>query len=198
VARSGLIEYFGSGISRANGFASALQGVVGQIQQLIAKAFVLQALKILGLGGGFSGIAGGSTAAAGGLGAGLAAGAFASGGPVTGPGTSTSDSVIARLSAGEYVMSASAVARHGSAFFSALNSGAAARPRLSAGLPGFASGGLVTRVSAGGGGSHELRVTLDRGVILQEVRSSEGARIIIDHIDKNPKAARRAMRVNPG
>jgi len=188
VARSGLIEYFGSGISRANGFASALQGVVGQIQQLIAKAFVLQALKILGLG------VGGAAAPAASVPPGLG-GAFASGGPVTGPGTGTSDSVIARLSAGEYVMSASAVARHGSAFFSALNSGGAARPRLSAGLPGFASGGLVTRTAAGGGGSHELRVTLDRGVILQEVRSSEGARIIIDHIDKNPKAARRAMRV---
>ena len=202
VARSGLIEYFGSGISRANGFASALQGVVGQLQQVIAKAFVLQALKILGLGGGIggiAGIAGASTAVSGGVGAGLAAGAFASGGPVYGPGTSTSDSVIARLSAGEYVMSASAVARHGSAFFSALNSGAAARPRLSAGLPGFAEGGLVTRTASGAGGaSHELRVTLDRSVILQEVRSSEGGRIIIDHIDKNPKAARRAMRVSNG
>lgn len=201
VGRSGLIEYFGSGISRAHGFASALQGVVGQIQQLIAKAFVLQALKILGLGGGIggiAGIAGASTAVSGGVGAGLAAGAFASGGPVHGPGTSTSDSVLARLSAGEYVMSARSVQRHGSAFFAALNAGAAARPRLSAGLPGFAAGGLVTRTASGAGDSHELRVTIDRGVILQEVRSSEGARIVIDHIDKNPKAARRAMRVQAG
>ena len=199
VARSGLIEYFGSGISRANGFATALQGVVGQIQQLIAKAFVLQALKILGLGGGFSGIAGGSTAAAGGLGAGLAAGAFASGGPVTGPGTSTSDSVIARLSAGEYVMSASAVARHGSAFFSALNSGGAARPRMHAGLPGFADGGLVTRVATGAGSSHhEIHVVLDQGLILDTLRSSAGARVVINHLYANPKAARQAMRVNPG
>lgn len=188
VARSGLIEYFGSGISRAHGFASALQSVVGQIQQLIAKAFVLQALKILGLGIGGPAAAGGADIP--GLG-----GAFAEGGPVTGPGSSTSDSVLARLSAGEYVMSARAVSRHGAAFFSALNAGAAARPRISAGLPGFAEGGLVTRSAGAAGGTLNINLGLDHGLFLQGLDSSAGHRLIINAIDKNPKAARRAMRL---
>ena len=52
---------------------------------------------------------------------------FAGGGPVPGIGTSTSDSVRARLSAGEYVMQASAVRRLGVAALNALNNGTAAK-----------------------------------------------------------------------
>ncbi|HZL07022.1 MAG TPA: hypothetical protein VFE45_16640, partial [Coriobacteriia bacterium] len=59
----------------------------------------------------------------------------AAGGIVYGPGTSTSDSIPARLSTGEYVVKADAVDRYGPAFFDSLN---AMR---------FASGGYV------GGGS---------------------------------------------
>lgn len=63
-------------------------------------------------------------------------GGFAGGGYVRGPGTATSDSVPARLSAGEYVMRAAAVSRYGAGFMDALNSGRAA-------VAGFALGGLV-------------------------------------------------------
>lgn len=48
---------------------------------------------------------------------------FARGGPVMGPGTSTSDSIPARLSAGEYVMNARATSRLGIDNLNALNSG---------------------------------------------------------------------------
>lgn len=56
------------------------------------------------------------------------------GGPVYGPGTSTSDSIPARLSNGEWVMQASAVQKYGAGFMSAINSGR---------VPKFASGGQV-------------------------------------------------------
>lgn len=46
---------------------------------------------------------------------------FADGGPVFGPGTSTSDSIPARLSNGEYVIKASAVQQYGRSFFDAVN-----------------------------------------------------------------------------
>jgi len=46
---------------------------------------------------------------------------FAMGGLVTGPGTGTSDSIDARLSNGEFVMSAAAVRGYGPAFMNALN-----------------------------------------------------------------------------
>jgi hypothetical protein len=59
---------------------------------------------------------------------------FASGGRVSGPGTGTSDSILARLSHGEFVMRSAVVDRLGAGFFHALNAGM---------LPAFASGGMV-------------------------------------------------------
>jgi len=68
-------------------------------------------------------------------------GGFAAGGVVRGRGTGTSDSILARLSNGEFVMRAAAVQHWGAGMLSAMNS---------AGMPRFADGGLVT---AGAGGS---------------------------------------------
>lgn len=67
---------------------------------------------------------------------------FAAGGYVGGPGTSTSDSIPARLSAGEFVVNARAVSRVGVAFLDALN-GVASGPRVRAGRLAFATGGFV-------------------------------------------------------
>jgi hypothetical protein len=61
----------------------------------------------------------------------------ASGGPVSGPGTKTSDSVPIRASRGEYVMQAASVDHYGLAVMNAINS------------KSFASGGVV-----GGGGQY--------------------------------------------
>jgi hypothetical protein len=58
----------------------------------------------------------------------------AEGGMINGPGTTTSDSVFARLSRGEFVMKAASVQKWGAGFMEALNAGV---------LPGFAMGGLV-------------------------------------------------------
>lgn len=77
---------------------------------------------------------------------------FAGGGEVHGPGSSTSDSIPARLSRGEFVINAGAVARHGSSFFHSINSRA----------PGFALGGPIGSVSAGGGmGLHPVSINFD-------------------------------------
>jgi hypothetical protein len=48
---------------------------------------------------------------------------FANGGMISGPGTTTSDSILARLSRGEYIINAGAVAKFGSSFFDGLNNG---------------------------------------------------------------------------
>lgn len=61
--------------------------------------------------------------------------ARANGGLIRGPGTSTSDSIPARLSNGEYVVRASAVKTYGVGFLEAINSMV---------LPKFANGGLVS------------------------------------------------------
>lgn len=60
--------------------------------------------------------------------------AYASGGLITGPGTGMSDSIIARLSNGEYVMSADAVRMFGTGLLDQMNAGR---------LPAFAQGGPV-------------------------------------------------------
>jgi SpoU rRNA methylase family enzyme len=67
---------------------------------------------------------------------------LAGGGLVTGPGSGTSDSILARLSNREYVMPAAAVARPG--VLSMLES-------VRAGLPKFAAGGLVGTGGSGYG-----------------------------------------------
>ena len=58
---------------------------------------------------------------------------FAEGGHVSGPGTGTSDSIVARLSDGEFVVNARATARHRD-LLEAINTGR---------MPAFATGGLV-------------------------------------------------------
>ncbi len=59
---------------------------------------------------------------------------FASGGLISGPGSTTSDSILARLSKGEYIMNAGVVSKFGTSFFDSINSGM---------LPKFNRGGSV-------------------------------------------------------
>lgn len=69
-------------------------------------------------------------------------GGFARGGMVFGPGTGRSDSILARLSNGEFVVNATATRRH-LALLRAINSNRYADGGL-VGLPRFATGGRVT------------------------------------------------------
>lgn len=87
--------------------------------------------------------------------AGVSGGAaiYASGGYIKGPGSSTSDSILSRLSNGEFVMRAGAVSKLGIGFLNHLNSVGYAMGGpvggYSPSLPSFAGGGPV-----GGGGSY--------------------------------------------
>lgn len=82
---------------------------------------------------------------AGGGGGGGAPG-FKSGGRVRGAGTSTSDSILARLSNGEYVVRAAAVRKYGTQFLDAVN-----RMRLKANTPAFRDGGRINFKNFAGG-----------------------------------------------
>lgn len=61
---------------------------------------------------------------------------YASGGLLSGPGTGTSDSIMARVSNGEFITKASSVAKYGRGFFDQLNAGHIDPSAL----PGFADG----------------------------------------------------------
>lgn len=143
--------------SMDDGFASAVSSILSGLGQIISKLdqVAAQAARVA------SELAKVNSGGSGGSG-------YARGGPVFGAGTSTSDSVPAWLSTGEWVIRAAAVRRYGSSFFAALNGMRVPVQALrdlvhgfSAGGPvhvpvrdlvqGFASGGLVT----GGSGSFQ-------------------------------------------
>ncbi len=67
--------------------------------------------------------------------------AYATGGRVYGPGTGTSDSILARLSNGEYVMNADATRMFGTEFLDQMNAG---------NMPAFAAGGPVLDITSPG------------------------------------------------
>ena len=110
---------------------SALDRVKGFLQSVLDKVLAAaRAIGNLASGGG-----GGSSSES-------IAPQFARGGPVRGRGTSTSDSIPAWLSSGEFVMRAAAVRRYGLGFLEMLN-GLRAPARARMGVPAFAMGGLV-------------------------------------------------------
>jgi hypothetical protein len=87
-------------------------------------------------------------------------------------------------------MTAAAVRRLGVGNLNALNYG----------VRGFAEGGLVgTTESAGNGagmGSFvRLGIGLDDGLVLNEMQSDRGGKVLIDHIQKNKNRVRRALGV---
>ena len=106
---------------------AAVRAAIRELQQLNAQADAAKA------------------SAAGGGGGGGGGGAFAGGGPVYGPGSSTSDSIPAMLSNNEFVIRAKAVGKVGQSFLAMVNSGrytlAQIADRLRASR--FSSGGLV-------------------------------------------------------
>ncbi len=130
-AFAGLFESVISGAKSAReAFLDFGRSILATINRIIAQKFAEQLFE--GFGSGMGGIGGAIADFFKGF------KLFSGGGYVSGPGSSTSDSIPARLSDGEYVIRAAAVRQWGVAFFDAIN-GLAARPRL----PHFAGGGLV-------------------------------------------------------
>lgn len=72
----------------------------------------------------------------------------ATGGYISGPGTSTSDSIPAMLSNGEFVLRSDAVRRYGTNFLNALNDGKLSR--IKSRIPHFADGGLIKNIAQDG------------------------------------------------
>lgn len=100
----------------------------------------------------------------------------AAGGYVDGPGTKTSDSILTRLSKGEFVMRADAVDHWGTHLLHAMNT---AKPMAAGGVPGNpGSPASLLTLAAGGGDTHlhnttAVNVTLNGAPIAAEVRSQQ-------------------------
>jgi hypothetical protein len=122
---------------------------------------------------------------------------FAGGGLVSGPGSATSDSIPARLSAGEYVVRAAAVRQVGVAFLDSLN-GLSAGPRVKGGELAFAAGGLVPEVKvppAQPQMNQAVRIVnaVDPGVTHDHLQSPAGEKVIVNIIGRNARAIRAAL-----
>lgn len=119
---------------------------------------------------------------------------FAGGGPISGPGTSTSDSVPAMLSRGEYVVRAAVVQQPGMLeALESINRGmttpALAGPR---GVRRFADGGFV---SGAGVERRDVNVTvgLEDGLVERRIESPEGSRAVVRVVSKNRRAVGSAL-----
>jgi phage-related protein len=123
-----------------NGFQDAIDRVIGFFQRIVDKL-----LNIIGLSGQAGAALDAVNSADNGPGQG-----FARGGIIRGRGTATSDSILARLSNGEFVMKTAAVQRYGLGFMHAIN-------QMRFNMPAFSTGGLVDALTplfpqfAGGG-----------------------------------------------
>lgn len=172
-------------------WANAALAIVASISRivsaLIAQAIATRALKLFS----FSDP---TTLVSSGVGVlqGAIAPGHASGGLIRGPGTATSDSILARLSAGEFVLSAAAVRRWGVDMLEAMNAGMAS-VRLQP-LPGFAEGGLATAVPVAQGatwkGESIVKLQASRDVILEVLSSTEGQQVQLETLQRHGNTVR--------
>lgn len=184
-----MFEQIGSGAKSAkDAFADFARSVLASINRIASQKLAESLFGAIGGGGG-----------SGGFGAfisGLFKG-FATGGLVSGPGTSTSDSIPARLSAGEYVLRAEAVRRVGVDFLHALNGGLSA-PRWSGPRLAFADGGLVPEVAQASAvaPSQAVRIVnvIDPGMAADYLNSAAGEKTILNVLSRNGSAVRELLR----
>jgi len=183
-----MFEQIGSGAKSAkDAFADFARSVLASINRIASQKLAESLFGAMGGGG------------SGGFGAfisGLFKG-FATGGLVSGPGTSTSDSIPARLSAGEYVLRAEAVRRVGVDFLHALNGGLSA-PRWSGPRLAFADGGLVPEVAQASAAapSQSVRIVnvIDPGMAADYLNSAAGEKTILNVLSRNGSAVRELLR----
>lgn len=185
-----MFEQIGSGAKSAkDAFADFARSVISAINRIAAQKIAEELFGGLskGGGGGLGGLISGLFQWAG----------FASGGYVTGPGTSTSDSIPARLSAGEYVLRAEAVRRVGVDFLHALNGGLFG-PRWSGPRLAFADGGLVPEVAQAQAAapSQAVRIVnvIDPGMAADYLNSAAGEKTILNVLSRNGSAVRELLR----
>lgn len=154
-------------LSESKSVEDALKDIAKQFVMIAAKAAILKGLESAGIGSGIASAVG-----------------FASGGYVRGPGTSTSDSIPARLSNGEYVLQAPAVDQVGVGFLDAVNQGKVELP-INGAPRRFASGGAVD--SSGGGQSLTIANILGPSLVEEMMAGPAGERMVLNVMSRRGK-----------
>ncbi|QOJ31699.1 MAG: phage tail protein [Gammaproteobacteria bacterium] len=184
-----MFEAIGSGAKSAkDAFADFARSVLAAINRIASQKLAESLFGSL--------FGGGGTGGTGGFGALVSSffKGFATGGYVTGPGTSTSDSIPARLSAGEYVVNAAAVKRVGVAFLQSIN-GISAGPRVSGPTLAFAAGGLVPEAAQAQAPGQSVRIVnvIDPAMAADYLNSSSGEKTILNILQRNAGAVRQVL-----
>lgn len=183
-----MFEAIGSGAKSAkDAFADFARSVLAAINRIASQKLAEALFGSLFGGGGAGGFSLGSLVSS------LFQG-FAGGGYVTGPGTSTSDSIPARLSAGEYVVNAAAVKRVGVAFLEAIN-GIEGGPRIQGPRLTFAAGGLVPETPPPPAQGQSVRIVnvIDPAMAADYLNSSAGEKTILNILQRNAGAVRQVL-----
>ena|GEM_PF-2421354 len=190
--QSGFTNFFTSLAQGTRGIGDAFRGlaasVIGSLQQIAAQ-MVAQLILTKLLKSALGGFAGGGL-----VGGDLPAPGHAGGGLIHGPGGPTSDSIPARVSAGEFIVRADSVKKFGVANLEAINRGIQIPSIERLALPKYSEGGLVGNVGGGGGDSSiKLGIGLDEGLILKHLSTKAAGNIVLQHLSNNPKAAQKAL-----
>lgn len=198
-AKSGLQEFFETGIqeckSLSDAFRSLIKSVLSELNKLNAKRL---AEALSGQVGDFFYNITGNAQSAPVQGPRKSDGSFAEGGHVMGPGTETSDSIFARLSRGEFVVKAASVRRVGLGFLNAVNRGFIPNIRM----PKFAVGGLVgaagaqSYVSSVGGPNVGVKVinVNDPNEVGRYLNSRPGEQVMVNWMKRNAAIVRQILR----
>lgn len=203
-AHEALEEFLTEGLKGANNLEEAFRAmansIIDDIRRMAAEMLAADIIRFLGSvipwGGGGGSDINPETA--------VPPGGHAVGGLVRGPGTGTSDSILARLSDEEYVTRSWAVRQPGvlGALESINRFGARALRRFRSGgveVRGFAEGGLV-HARAGGGDSaatsldSTLLVGLAEGLVIDHLESAAGQKVIVKTIANHRRELRPVLR----
>jgi phage-related protein len=187
--------------SAKEAFSDFASSFLSQISQMILQSLLLNSIQ-----GAFGiGTTPGQSAATGGLiNSNSISNRFAEGGPVTGPGTGTSDSIVARLSNGEFVSDARTVGFFGPGFFQNLKRISRGQFQMPAfnqgGFVGMASGSEFLSRSGGGVGTIEIRNSgnpkeVSRTLTREEAQGTVTT-IFLDDIQRNGPISKALSRKN--
>lgn len=172
-------------------FEGLAAGIVQSLEKALESKVFTQLASMINPSGGTGGISG----FFGGLFSSI--GGHARGGHVRGKGTSTSDSIPAMLSHGEYVLNARATSAIGVHNLDKLNfrhlaSGGLVLKDFHAPTLHLAEGGMVPPPGQSSANVN-MHVGLDEGLVLRHLSTKAAGRIVLNHLATNPKAAGKAI-----
>lgn len=201
---AGLSNFLTEGIMKSKNLGEAFRNlavsVLQSIQKIYAEAVAKNIMSMLGIGGQASRPTVNGTVVQGPL---KEDGTFAKGGHIQGPGTGTSDSILARLSDGEFVIKASSVRKYGTNFLYSLNNGFVPNHLM----PRFATGGLVGASVEGASAiasniqSGDVTVPLkvvnvtDPNEVGRYLKTRSGERIMVNFMKNNAGTMRQILNV---